>query len=236
MQADSGDISINGDFSGFQKDKIAGYLQETEFYPWLTGIENLKSMLNLDECDIYKYKSLFFSLEIHQLIFKKYETYSETMKKRFALAFLILQNKDFMVLDEPLLDLEPNCSQYIISLLKSQAKKGKGIIILSKDLETLEQFSDEIYILKDGKATRHVLQKEQILTYQLVFANITARKKAELLIKTDFEVIEPNKLEIKLSKAQDIDSIIKDLANTALKEVKKEEPSCDNLSMKNAFI
>ena len=74
------------------------------------------------------------------------------MQKRIALARTLILNPEIILYDEPTTGLDPITAREIMQLIRSiQAKYNTSSIIISHDMKCVEETSDSISLLIDGK-------------------------------------------------------------------------------------
>ena len=78
-------------------------------------------------------------------------TYSKGMARRIGLAQALINDPDFLILDEPTTGLDPIGTWQIKELLVQLAKRGKTILLSSHLLADVEDICDRISILYGGK-------------------------------------------------------------------------------------
>jgi ABC-2 type transport system ATP-binding protein len=79
------------------------------------------------------------------------ETYSHGMKQRVVLAATLLHHPKVIVLDEPLVGLDPHTARLVRDILKAEAKKGTTIFMSTHVIPIAEETADRIGILMNGK-------------------------------------------------------------------------------------
>ena len=70
--------------------------------------------------------------------------------RRMAIARALLLNPDFILADEPTGDLDSENTEAVLSLFKSAAENGTGVLIVSHD-ESVSEYADEVLHMKKGK-------------------------------------------------------------------------------------
>lgn len=83
------------------------------------------------------------------------------------LARVLCQNTDIIVLDEPSNNLDPKHLLVLMEILKKETEKGKTVIAVLHDLNSILNYSDNVILLKEGKIitqgnTKKVLNSESI--------------------------------------------------------------------------
>ncbi len=106
-------------------------------------------------------------------------------RQRAYIAMVIAQNSDYILLDEPLNNLDMKHSVEIMKILRRLTDElGKTVIIVIHDINFASCYSDYIVALKDGKVvkdgpTDETIQKEELENiYEIKFdiQNIDNRK------------------------------------------------------------
>jgi len=83
---------------------------------------------------------------------KKIGEMSKGMKRKVAIARSLLHDPDFLVYDEATSGLDPMTSRYITDYLKQLSREGeKTIVISAHNLYQVEEISDMVLILKNGR-------------------------------------------------------------------------------------
>lgn len=152
----SGIIEYNGN-NIFQHDyvlKDVGIMIEPVFYPYMTVKDNLDFYLEVHGKQKFK-NNIDSILELVDLAGKrnnKPETFSFGMKQRLSLAIVLVDEPDFLILDEPFVGLDPYGIQELLEILKSWAhQRNISMIISSHQLSELESLCNRFVLLEDGK-------------------------------------------------------------------------------------
>lgn len=134
-------------------------------------------------------------------------TLSSGELRQLALANALILNPKILVLDEPTIGLDIKDKVNLIKVLKIIKRKySKTIIIFSKDVEFIHQFSDCIYVLSNGNI---VMQGDKYEIFQ-------EQKKLEeyhLSIPKiiNFELFVQNDKNKKLGYRDEVNDLIKDI-------------------------
>lgn len=147
--------------------KDFGVLIESNFLNYLSGYENLKLLLQLDEkIDNEKLDEeidrILEIVELKDTKKKKVKDYSYGMKQRLGLAQALLTSKTFTVLDEPFLGLDPIGKDIVKKAISNKAKEGVPIIFSSHDLDDVAEICDHIILIKDGTVSYDGPMKKRI--------------------------------------------------------------------------
>lgn len=155
----SGKILINQKELGKDMDfpKSIGFLLESPtFLDMYSGPDNLRLLAGVDNnisADMINKEidSLIEEVGLKSAGNKKYKKYSLGMKQRLGIAAAVLGNPDIVVLDEPTNALDDDGKDMVKRIVKMQKERGALVIISCHEMQTLEELSDEIVRLKEGR-------------------------------------------------------------------------------------
>ena len=159
LRATSGRIIVGG--VDVQKDPIAAkkacaYVPDQPFlYDKLSGIEFMNFIADLYEVDgegrtreIDRLVELF---GMKDFVRELTEAYSHGMKQRLVLAATLLHKPKVILVDEPLVGLDPHTSRLVKQVFRDQAQGGTSIFMSTHVLSVAEDFADRIGIMSQGK-------------------------------------------------------------------------------------
>jgi ABC-2 type transport system ATP-binding protein len=133
-----------------------GYVPDQPYlYDKLTGREFLFFVGGLFDMpnDALKYKmeELIDVFEIGQFVDKRAEEYSQGMRQRIVLSAALLHDPKVLIIDEPLVGLDPRSARLVKNTLKKKTQEGLTIFMSTHLLEIVEELCDRIAIIKDGR-------------------------------------------------------------------------------------
>jgi len=133
-----------------------GYIPDQPFlYDKLTGREFLYfsgGLYNLTRKNINdKIKEVVDILQIGSWIDKKTEEYSQGMKQRITIASAILHDPKLIILDEPMIGLDPQSALIVKNLLRKKASEGAAVFMSTHSLPVAEELCNRIGIIKNGR-------------------------------------------------------------------------------------
>ena len=96
---------------------------------------------------------------IENILNNKFKNLSGGEQKRVHLARTLFQlqnlhkfeNNKYLILDEPLTNLDIFFEVKIMELIKKKARDGLGVLVILHDLNITKKFSDKVAILKEGE-------------------------------------------------------------------------------------
>jgi ABC-2 type transport system ATP-binding protein len=155
----SGEIFVNDQNLLKHKQLISkfGVLIESSFLDYLNAYGNLELLMLADGITNTQLidQQLHEVLELVGLHERKREfvkSYSFGMKQRLGLAQALLNNKELLILDEPLVGLDVMGRELVKKIIVDKAKtEGKAVIFSDHNLSEVKDICDRIVYLEDGK-------------------------------------------------------------------------------------
>jgi ABC-2 type transport system ATP-binding protein len=150
MGRPTGDVSVK---------KHIGYLPENPyFYDYLTGEELLRYMGQLHGINgkalLRRIDKLLEKVNMTHARRVQLRRYSKGMLQRIGIAQALINDPEFLILDEPMSGLDPIGQREIRELILEERKKGKTIILSSHILSDVETMCDRVGIIIGGKVVR----------------------------------------------------------------------------------
>ena len=185
---DSGEIHINGEKVNIRTtaDAVAhgiGYLSEDRRVDgMITGftiqdniaivsIDTFLKGLLIDDGKIKKTASDFVgALDIKCSSTEQIaKTLSGGNQQKVVIAKWLLRDSDILIFDEPTKGIDVGAKSEIYSIIQKLANAGKGIIMISSELEEILRMSDRILVMAEGRKTAELdiaeATQEKIMTY-----------------------------------------------------------------------
>jgi len=136
--------------------KMVGYVPDSAFlYQHLTGMELLLmvgQLYSMAEKDIFKERdALVERLAMKEWLGERISGYSQGMKQRLAFASAFLHKPEIIVIDEPMVGLDPKSARIIKDMLKERSRNGVTLFVSTHNLNVAEELSDRIAIINRGK-------------------------------------------------------------------------------------
>lgn len=162
-QADAGTISLDQRaISDWSRDSFAKRVtilkQQNHFDVKLTVKEFVEfgrypySKGKLTDVDRAVVKNCLEYLNLEELSSRYIDELSGGQRQRVLLAMIMAQDTEFVLLDEPLNNLDISQTINLMSLLKKLVTQyQKRIIMIVHDINIAAQFADHIIVMKDGK-------------------------------------------------------------------------------------
>lgn len=164
----SGDVEIDGYSIVKEKSKaqsMIGWVPEIinfdENEKAINYFYYIASFYNIDKGEAKKIaEDLFPLVGLEGRENQKIKTFSQGMKRRFALALSLINNPRNLILDEPQNGLDPQGMKLVRELLIRMKNKGCAILFSSHLLGEMEKIADRIVFINKGKIVKEVKNKE----------------------------------------------------------------------------
>ena len=123
-------------------DKLTGR-EFLYFVGGLYGIPTEQLRRKIEECSD--------NFEIGPFLDRRAEEYSQGMRQRIVLSAAMMHDPRVLIIDEPLVGLDPRSARLVKDTLKRRTKEGLTIFMSTHLLEIVEELCDRIGIIKDGR-------------------------------------------------------------------------------------
>ena len=161
----------NGEFYLFDKDdsdltetkrRIGCLIEKPAFFENLTAYQNLKYYaIQKGIVDYSQIDKVLDLVKLSDSKNKKFKTFSLGMKQRLGIAFAMLDNPDFVILDEPINGLDPiGISELRETLKKLNEESNITMLISSHILSELYLLANRFCFIEKGKIIKELSKEE----------------------------------------------------------------------------
>jgi ABC-2 type transport system ATP-binding protein len=160
LKPSSGSLSICGhdmERASTRCRQITGYIPDRPYlYEKLTGREYLNFIASLysgvipDDTwqdDANEYLNYF---DIYEWRNNLIESYSHGMRQKLIITSILMLDQPFIVVDEPMVGLDPKSARIVKELFRKKANEGKTIFLSTHSMEIAEELCDRISIISGG--------------------------------------------------------------------------------------
>ena len=132
---------------------VGAIIEESRFYPYLTGEQNLRQVLRLRGISATspEIRDRLATVGLADAARRKVKGYSLGMRQRLALALAMLQEPDILVLDEPMNGLDPAAMRDFRLHLLALAESGVTVLLSSHILSEVEQLASRLVYINHGR-------------------------------------------------------------------------------------
>ena len=205
LKRDGGQVLVDG--KEFKDEKIFNHISffkdEKILDENLYGMDYLNYIKNVYKRTKDDVDRVIKEIGIESFVKSKTGSYSLGMKKKLMLAMDFLPQRDIILLDEPLSGLDPTSVIKMMALIKKKAKDGQGILISSHSLNDIDEITNNILFLKDGKILEEVLENEKFI--EIIPSD---NEKLSSVLKSKGFNMDKNMISLNNSSINDILSII----------------------------
>jgi len=136
--------------------RFLGHVPDQPFlYDKLSGYEFLRfvgEMRGMEPETLEKAAAaLADEFQLHDFMNHLTETYSHGMKQRIVFASALLHDPAVLVIDEPMVGLDPRSVRLVKDLLRRRTESGTTVFMSTHTLSVAEQIADRIGILCGGR-------------------------------------------------------------------------------------
>ena len=133
--------------------KIGALVEQPNFYPYLSILDNLKIAAEIKGITNKKQEidRVLKIVNLSERRLSRFKTLSFGMKQRLTIASILLGDPQVLIFDEPTNGLDPEGIVEVREIIISEAKKGKTIILASHILDEVEKVCTHVAILKKGQ-------------------------------------------------------------------------------------
>ncbi|HTO90343.1 MAG TPA: ABC transporter ATP-binding protein [Candidatus Sulfotelmatobacter sp.] len=159
LRADSGEVRISG--ASLSREPMRararlGFVPDRPYlYERLTAREFLEfvaALYRVAPSDAApRAQALIERLDLGEVADDLIETYSLGMKQKLSLAAAVLHDPPLLMLDEPLIGLDPRGARALKDLLRERAARGLGVLVSTHLLDVAERLCDRVLILDRGE-------------------------------------------------------------------------------------
>ena len=163
--------------------KVGAVTDSSGFYPYLSGRDNLDYVAQI--AGGISDKRVDEVLELVELSGRekdRFNNYSMGMKQRLGIACALLNNPEFIILDEPTNGLDPAGVKEIRELIIRLGREDKTIFLNSHLLHEVEQICEHVAIIKKGKLITQGQVKDLMKKGDILQIRVTEPEKAAAVL------------------------------------------------------
>ena len=153
----AGTVRVGGfDASSQQARQLLGYVPDQPYlYDKLTGREFLRFVVEMYGLErrraAERIDELIETFEMGDYVDELCENYSQGMKQRVVFASALVHDPKVLVVDEPLVGLDPRSARIVKDLFVAQARSGCAVLMSTHLLAIAEELADRIGIVDHGR-------------------------------------------------------------------------------------
>ena len=168
LNFDSGEIFIDGisiKDEPIKCKEILAYIPDNpDLYEFLTGMQYLNFIADVFKIDSKtrseRIKNYAEKFEIYGNLGDLISSYSHGMKQKLAIISALIHEPNLIIMDEPLVGLDPKAAHILKQLMRETCDKGGAIFFSTHILEVAEKLCDKVAIIREGKLIKSGTMEE----------------------------------------------------------------------------
>ena len=162
LRFDAGEITVAGhsiQAAPIECKKLIAYIPDNpDLYDFMTGIQFLNFIADIfglgaevREERIARYAGAF---ELTEDLAQPIGAYSHGMKQKLAMIAAWLHEPKLILMDEPIVGLDPKASHLLKTMMRAFCDGGGAIFFSTHVLEVAEKLCDKVAIIKNGRLVK----------------------------------------------------------------------------------
>jgi ABC-2 type transport system ATP-binding protein len=154
VHLDSGTARFDGRLYGeleHPSGHVGAVLEDASFHPGRSGRNHLRILAAAGGHPQGRVEEVLELVGIADAGNRRVKGYSMGMRQRLAIAAALLGDPEVLILDEPANGLDPPGIRWMRDLLRSEAARGRAVLVSSHLLSEVSQSVDDIVVISHGE-------------------------------------------------------------------------------------
>jgi ABC-2 type transport system ATP-binding protein len=130
--------------------QVGVVLEEASFHPGRTGRTHLRVLAAAGNHPARRVDEVLENVGLTAAAGRRIKGYSMGMRQRLAIAAALLGDPEALILDEPANGLDPPGIRWMRDLLRSEAARGRAVLVSSHLLSEVAQAADDVVVIAGG--------------------------------------------------------------------------------------
>ena len=135
----------------------------------LTGYDHLSFVANIYQIAPQKIEDVIDLIGIRSYVNQPVKSYSYGMRQHLLVALSILTEPLIILMDEPFNGLDPTSTIELKRLIRKLHSKGMSIVVSTHNLDILEDLTETIWFIKDGKLFMNPVVAIKDVVYEIKY-------------------------------------------------------------------
>jgi ABC-2 type transport system ATP-binding protein len=131
--------------------EVGAVLEDASFHPGRSGRNHLRILAAAGGHPASRVDEVLELVGIANAGNRRVKGYSMGLRQRLAIAAALLGDPEVLILDEPANGLDPPGIRWMRELLRSEAGRGRAVLVSSHLLSEVSQSVDDIVVISQGK-------------------------------------------------------------------------------------
>ncbi|MER2030725.1 MAG: ABC transporter ATP-binding protein [Solibacillus sp.] len=152
--------------------KFISFLPSDNYlYMQLTGYDHLSFVANIYNIAQQEIDEVIKLIGISSYVHQPVKAYSYGMRQHLLIALSILTRPLIILMDEPFNGLDPTSIIELKQLIPVLNAKGISIVISTHNLDLLEDLTDTVWFIKEGKLYTDPLHSNKEVQYEIKYSH-----------------------------------------------------------------
>ena len=131
--------------------EVGAVLEDASFHPGRSGRNHLRILAAAGGHPESRVEEVLELVGLADAGNRRVKGYSMGMRQRLAIAAALLGDPEVLILDEPANGLDPPGIRWMRDMLRSEASRGRAVLVSSHLLSEVSQTVDDIVVISHGK-------------------------------------------------------------------------------------
>ena len=131
--------------------QVGAVLEDASFHPGRSGRNHLRILAAAGDHPRERVEEVLELTGIADAGNRRVKGYSMGMRQRLAIGAALLGDPEVLILDEPANGLDPPGIRWMRDLLRSEAAKGRAVLVSSHLLSEVSQTADDVVVIAKGQ-------------------------------------------------------------------------------------
>lgn len=235
----NGKITINDKEVSIDKHQplqsVGALIEYPGLYPYLSGREQLKLFATGKERE-RKVHNIIDELQMNRFADQRTKDYSLGMKQKLGVGLALLNDPQFVILDEPMNGLDPKATKELRDLIVREKENGVTFLVSSHILSELQRIADDVVVIDHGKiVTSTTMERLLSSNKKYYFIDTNNNKLAtDILLKNNYQVENKEVLKIPILDDFSINNLLKILLseNININDIKQQDGDLEESLLK----
>jgi ABC-2 type transport system ATP-binding protein len=154
VHADAGTATFGGRRYGdldHPSAEVGAVLEEASFHPGRSGRNHLRILAAAGGHPASRVDEVLEMVDLRAAGGRRVKGYSMGMRQRLGIAAALLGDPEVLILDEPANGLDPPGIRWMRDLVRSEAGRGRAVLVSSHLLSEVSQSVDDIVVISHGE-------------------------------------------------------------------------------------
>jgi ABC-2 type transport system ATP-binding protein len=154
VHADAGNATFDGhhfEQLPHPSAEVGAVLEDASFHPGRTGRNHLRILAAAGGHPSSRVDEVLGQVGLGDAGNRRVKGYSMGMRQRLAIAAALLGDPEVLILDEPANGLDPPGIRWMRELMRSEARRGRAVLVSSHLLSEVSQSVDDIVVISHGE-------------------------------------------------------------------------------------